>query len=413
MSHAKSKSGTPATHFNFVDLFAGCGGLSEGFYRMGFHALAHVEMDKWACETLRARMRHYGYRRIDDAVIEHDITQPDILSLLDKAVDGKSVDVIIGGPPCQAYSSAGRARDPDGMKNDPRNFLFESYAKVLNHFRPKFFVFENVTGLLTANVNGNRMIDEVLSLLGQNYRTASSSDDLVLNAVNYGVPQTRKRVIIFGVRKDIDIPVQLLYAGVVATHYGPEDPPDERRGLKKFVSVFDAISELPPLKQGEGKKSVEFHFSRGNEFLKRIGSKSNAVLNDHVCRKHNPVDVERYRAMSANHWTFTELLENRPDLRHERARLFDNSYAVQFWDLPARTIIAHLCKDGNQFIHPDSRQGRTLTVREAARLQSFPDDYFFAGSRGEQFRQIGNAVPPLFAEALAKAIDKALRETSK
>jgi site-specific DNA-cytosine methylase len=119
-------------------------------------------------------------------------------------------------------------------------------------------------------------------------------------------------------------------------------------------------------------------------------------------------DIERYRVMSKEHWTFQELLQNRPDLNHEKQRVFGNSYTVQWWDLPSKTIIAHLYKDGNQFIHPDYTQGRTFTVREAARIQSFPDDFVFEGARTDQFKQIGNAVPPLLANAIAKALKQQL-----
>ena len=399
--------------FTFIDLFAGCGGLSEGFYRCGFKALAHVEINKFACETLRNRMRYYGYARPDEEVIEHDITASDIITLIDRAVAGREVDIIMGGPPCQAYSTAGRARDPEGMKKDPRNFLFENYVKILNHYKPKFFVFENVTGILSASIKNKRIIKQVFAALGKYYNLVDSLDCVVFNSVNYGVPQQRKRVIIFGVRKDISIPIQDLYNGVQKTHYGPDDDSGLKSKLKQYVSVRDAIAELPPIRQGEGQRAIPFQYSLGNDFLKRIGSKSLHELYDHVCRKHNALDVERYSEMSRHHWTFTELLENRPDLHHEHARLFDNSYVVQFWDQPARTIIAHLVKDGNQFIHPDPDQGRTITVREAARLQSFPDDFEFAGSRGEQFRQIGNAVPPLFAEALAHSMLQALKKVAK
>ena len=140
--------------YTFIDLFAGCGGLSEGFYRQGFTALAHVEINRDACNTLRTRMKHYGYKNADKEVIEHDITADDIIERIESAVAGREVDIIIGGPPCQAYSTAGRVRDSKGMASDSRNFLFERYVKILEHYRPKFFVFENVTGILSANVNG-------------------------------------------------------------------------------------------------------------------------------------------------------------------------------------------------------------------------------------------------------------------
>ena len=226
--------------FSFIDLFAGCGGLSEGFYRKGFNALAHVEIDKYACETLRKRMSFYGYKNADDAVIEHDITDEHILDVIDGVVRNREVDIIIGGPPCQAYSTAGRARDPEGMKNDPRNFLFESYVKVLEHYMPKLFVFENVTGLLSANVQGKQIIDEVLSALGRNYKLVTDTGRIVLNAVNYGVPQIRKRVIIFGVRKDLPISPDFLYDNLIKTHAAPDDV-TSRKKLKKCVTVRDAI----------------------------------------------------------------------------------------------------------------------------------------------------------------------------
>ena len=134
---------------------------------------------------------------------------------------------------------------------------------------------------------------------------------------------------------------------------------------------------------------------------------------DHICRKHNQKDIERFKTMIDNHWSFGDMRRARPDLEHEHARVFDNSYVVQWWDLPSKTILAHIHKDGFQFIHPDPNQLRTFTVREAARIQSFPDDFEFMGSRGEKFKQIGNAVPVLFAEALAKSIKKNLDRLKK
>lgn len=394
-------------NLTFIDLFAGCGGLSEGFYKLGYKALAHVEIDKYCCDTLRERMRYYGYSEsdIEKSVIHQDITNDNVLSQLKDAVGDISVDLIIGGPPCQAYSSAGRARDFNGMKKDPRNFLFEHYVRILNEFLPKFFVFENVVGILSANVNEELIIDKVFAELGRNYNLADPTM-LEFNTAEYGVPQVRRRIIIMGVRKDISISPETLYKSIKKTHSLEAEPKKSSR-LKKFVSVREAIGDLPSISQGHKEKVIPFTYTVENDFITWVKG-DEPVLYDHVCRTQNPTDTERYKEMARNHWTFEELLSNRPDLKHEKQRVFGNSYVVQFWDLPSRTIIAHLCKDGNQFIHPDYLQGRSISVREAARLQSFPDDFRFCGAMTQQFKQIGNAVPPLFAYRIAKALKKYL-----
>ena len=397
--------------YTFIDLFSGCGGLSEGFYRMGFTALAHVEINHWACETLRKRMTYYGYKNINNEVIEKDITSEDILLDIDKAVAGRSVDVIVGGPPCQAYSTAGRVRDSKGMASDPRNFLFESYVRILEYYRPKFFVFENVTGLLSAKVNGKPILPSIMKALGTVYKVISDPAILVHNTADDGVPQIRKRVIIMGVRKDIDKKDVIdLYNDVLKTHWNPETESESRKGLKKFISVKEAIGDLPPVEPGEDASTDTYNYPCDNAFLKRIGSAGIHPLMDHIARKHNALDRERFAVMIRNRWTFGQLRKEMPQYEHEHARVFDNSYVVQWWDLPSKTILAHIHKDGFQFIHPDGGQTRSFTVREAARIQSFPDDFEFAGSRGEKYKQIGNAVPPLFAEALAKSIKKNLGE---
>jgi DNA (cytosine-5)-methyltransferase 1 len=396
--------------YTFIDLFAGCGGLSEGFYRQGFEALAHVEINHWACETLRARMTHYGYKNVEEEVIEHDITADDIIERLDNAVKDRPVDIIIGGPPCQAYSTAGRVRDGKKMATDARNYLFESYVRILEHYNPKFFVFENVTGLLNAKVEGALIFPRVISALGNKYKVISDPDILVHNTADYGVPQLRKRVIIMGVRNDINKDVVQLYSDVIKTHWNPEVSPRDRKGMKHFVDVKQALGDLPPVEPGHDASTDSFNYPCNNEFLKRIGKPGIHPLLDHVARNHNELDRERFQVMIHNHWSFGQLRREMPQYEHEHARVFDNSYVVQWWDLPSKTILAHIHKDGFQFIHPDEVQRRTFTVREAARIQSFPDDFEFKGSRGEKYKQIGNAVPPLFAEALAKSLKKNLEE---
>ena len=394
--------------YTFIDLFAGCGGLSEGFYRQGFKALAHVEIDHWACETLRTRMKYYGYQDYDKEVIEHDITSDDILEKIDNAVKGRNVDVIIGGPPCQAYSTAGRVRDGKRMASDPRNYLFESYVKILDYYSPKFFVFENVTGLLSAQVKNAPIFPKVLKALGNKYKVIGNPEVLVHNTADYGVPQLRKRVIIIGVRKDINKSAEELYESIIKTHWNPETPSNEKKRKKRFVDVRQAIGDLPFVEPGHDASTEKFNYPCNNEFLKRIGRPGIHPLMDHIARNHNNLDRERFQVMIHNHWSFGQLRREKPQYEHEHARVFDNSYVVQWWDLPSKTILAHIHKDGFQFIHPDEEQRRTFTVREAARIQSFPDDFELKGSRGEKYKQIGNAVPPLFAEALAKSIKKNL-----
>ena len=301
------------------------------------------------------------------------------------------------------------------MRNDPRNYLFENYIKVLNSFKPKIFVFENVTGLLETEINGKSIFKTILRRLRRNYKVLGDADRIVLNATNYGVPQERKRVILLGVRKDVNASPADVYQAIIKTHYLPEDTEAARSGKSKYVTVREAIEDLPKLAQGQGTEQCPYPngYETCNGYVRRVRKPTDEVLRDHVARKHNSKDVERYQEMAENHWNFLQMLQFRPDLGHEKKRVFYNSYKVQWWDMPARTIIAHLYKDGNQFIHPDPAQGRTITVREAARLQSFPDDFIFEGSRTEQFKQIGNAVPPLLAEAIAKGIKTVLEQEEK
>lgn len=395
--------------YTFIDLFAGCGGLSEGFYKENFEALVHVEIDKFACKTLEKRMEYYGYKDVDDRIIEGDITSPIMIENLENKIKNKEVDIIIGGPPCQSFSTLGRAKDEHGMKKDPRNFLFESYIKILNHFKPKIFVFENVVGLLSSVVNGKRIIDLILKELSLNYNLIDNYENMVLNSVHYGVPQERKRVIVIGVRKDLAISTEDIYKNIDKTHYSPNDEINNKnQNLKRYLTVKDAISDLPKIKPGEGSKMSYYEALNTTEYIKKMRDKAGNKLTNHVSRNHNQMDQLRYRKMAKRNWTFKELLYNREDLHHENPRVFGNSYVVQRWDEPSKTIIAHLYKDGNQFIHPDYKQSRTLTAREAARLQSFPDNFEFPVSRTQQYKQIGNAVPPLLAHAIAKAIQKSL-----
>ena len=306
--------------YTFIDLFAGCGGLSEGFYRQGFKTLAHAEIDHWACETLRTRMKFYGYKDYNREVIEHDITADDILERIDNAVNGRTVDVIIGGPPCQAYSTAGRVRDGKKMASDPRNYLFESYVKILEYYSPKFFVFENVTGLLSAQVKNAPIFPKVLKALGNKYNVIGNPEVLVHNTADYGVPQLRKRVIIIGVRKDIDKSAEELYKSLIKTHWNPETLSNEKKGKKRFVDVRQAIGDLPSVEPGQDASTEEYDYPCNNEFLKKIGKSGIHPLMDHIARKHNDLDRERFQVMIHNHWSFGQLRREMPQYEHEHAR---------------------------------------------------------------------------------------------
>ena len=389
--------------YNFIDLFAGCGGFSEGFYMENYRSLLHLEIDKNACETLKERMRYYQYEEneVEKAVLCEDITNENILEITKEIIGDQRVDVLVGGPPCQTFSSVGRAQDPDSMRNDPRNYLFENYLDILNFYRPKIFVFENVTGLLTAKPGGELIFPQILERMRETYNVIGDEDTVTLNSVHYGVAQIRKRVILIGVRNDIELDPQEIYDRIEKTHYAPDEEPST---LNRYRTVRDAIEDLPSLLPGEGKEEIDFKPTKWNEYLEFD------KLYNHVARKHNEKDRERYRILSENNWQLKHLSDVRPDLIHHDPKHFGNRYTVQDYDKPGKTVVAHLYKDGNLFIHPDPSQERTFTVREAARVQSFPDDFKFVGARTHQFKQVGNAVPPLMAKAIAKAIREILDE---
>ncbi|MPL78836.1 Modification methylase AplI [bioreactor metagenome] len=386
--------------YTFIDLFAGAGGFAEGFYQENFKALSHIEFDSDACKTLKERMKFYNYPKEEiEKIKSTDITDENIIDIIEDGINNNSVDVIIGGPPCQSFSSQGKARDPNGMKCDPRNYLYESYVKILNHFKPKFFVFENVSGILSTKINGKQIIDTIFKDMKENYKIIEDKNTLLLNAVDFGVPQERKRVIIIGVRKDLNIDVATIYKdlGEIAKN-------------EEIVTVHDAIGDLPKLYPGEGSEIIEHKPKIINKYLSKIRSNQLGTLHHHVARNHNELDKKRYKLMTKYKWTLGELYEKEPSLVHPKKRLFNNSYVVQHFDKPSKTIIAHLYKDGNQFIHPDHTQERTLTPREAARLQSFPDDFIFPCSKTQQYKQIGNAVPPLLAKHIASVLKKYLEK---
>ncbi len=387
---------------NNIELFAGAGGLADGLEQSGnVHLLASVEWLKPQVRTLRKRLQEkYNIPDASEKVLHFDIQRTEELINgwsndpefetsvgLAKLIGSMSVDMISGGPPCQAYSLAGRIRDQNGMKDDYRNFLFESYIRLVDYFKPKIILFENVEGMLSAIPTGENITDLIRN--GFDSIGYEIIDDLrkyaLIDLSNYGVPQKRKRVIILGVRRDSK---DTDYQKILRSFY-TELLPSRMTNVK---TVRDAISDLPPiypLKEQIGRNAYD---------------NSNAV-NGHSSRFHSLRDQKIFNLLAQDivdgtkKYTSAEALKQ---LYFETTGKNSNvhKYHVLRWDEPSNTIPAHLKKDGLRHIHPDPNQKRSITVREAARLQTFDDDFEFNESQLANFEMIGNAVPPLFAKII-------------
>jgi DNA (cytosine-5)-methyltransferase 1 len=409
---------------NFIDLFAGAGGLSEGFIRAGFEPIAHVEMDEAASYTLKTRQTfHYlknsGKELFYENYLRGDITRSQLYSLIppeelsrvmnlaigdqnnsmifnkiDAIIGNGEVDLIVGGPPCQAYSLVGRARDKNGMKNDPRNHLYLQYAKYLKKYNPKMFVFENVVGLLSANKGiFFKNMQAYFRRIGYNVEAFK------IDAKNFGVLQNRRRIIIIGWKKELSGSIPDL---------------ERHRTLSQF-KVMDLFGDLIELNAGEGKDKYNNYSREKNDCLRSTSIRNGSeIFTQHVARPHTEQDKEIYR-IAIDKWNLKKERLSYADLpkrlkTHNNQHSFLDRFKVVGADEPSsQTIVAHIAKDGHYYIHPDIKQNRSISVREAARIQSFPDDYYFEGvkensNRTAAFKQIGNAVPPLMAEVIAKKI---------
>jgi len=391
---------------NIIDLFAGCGGLTEGFESIHlFDTLACIEWDESSALTLAKRLKErWNYSDADKRVLRFDVQRTKELFSgwndkefgvgvgLDKLVDQNGngrVDLIVGGPPCQAYSIAGRIRDENGMEDDYRNFLFEKYIEIVSHFNPKIIVFENVPGMLSATPGGVSIVERIHERFDKaGYEVI---DDFrkyaIVDAADYGVPQYRKRLVIVGLAKDFfpgnrqEI-LKEFYLNIL---------PSLRTDKK--ITVADAISDLPKIKKGEQVKEskIKNHVPRNHS---ERDSKIFKELALDVLR-----DKRKYASVAAIRELYTERTGKTSSV---------HKYHVLESNKPSSTIVAHLHKDGLRHIHPDPSQARSITVREAARLQSFPDDFEFMGSMGDQYKMVGNAVPPKLAEAIARSVAQLL-----
>jgi len=408
----------------FIDLFAGAGGLSEGFIRAGFNPVAHVEVDKAACNTLKTRIAYnflksksqsdiyYSYlkgeikrtelyQHIPAKLLDSVINLPigpefneTIFSLISKQLNGEEVDLIIGGPPCQAYSLVGRARSADGMKSDPRNHLYIQYASYLEKYNPKLFVFENVNGLKSAK-EGIYLENMRKLFLEKGYKMKIYT----LAANNFGVLQNRIRVILLGWREDTN----------------PDLPDLETIRIQSDFMVDSIFNDLPIISAGQGVDRFVNYRAETNEYLDQKSIRNGIdILTQHIARPHSEQDKNIYR-IAVNKWNNKQQRLDYNDLpdnlkTHNNRHSFIDRFKVVAQDLNySHTVVAHIAKDGHYYIHPDIEQNRSISVREAARLQSFPDNYYFEGAKEGQnrtaaFKQIGNAVPPLIALILANSI---------
>lgn len=380
--------------FSFIDIFAAPGGLSLGFQMAGFCPLVAVDIDRDGLKT-------FSHNLPTAQVLPIDVQELDGRELLNKAgVSKGEIDVMGGGPPCQGFSNVGRVKIAslvrDGvwklkngnprMIDDPRNLLYKEFIRLVRECAPKFFVIENVTGMISYK-NG-QLIDEIKKeLVTEGYTV----DHKILDAAQFGVPQHRKRIFFIGNRLDLPNPF-------------PRTPQNYDLDCSGSVSVWEAIGDLPLLKAGKGEEVMEYTKPSFHIYQEWARAGSSQVFN-HVARPHTPRDIQTFKSMHpGSKWK--DIAQEYRNLYGYRDDIFSDKFKRLWRNRPAWTVTAHLCKDGYVYIHPT--QSRTVTVREAARLQSFPDRFVFKGSRSSQFKQVGNAVPPLMALAVATRIKEEL-----
>lgn len=406
-----------------IDLFAGCGGLSDGFEQSKkYKLISAVEWDKAPIECLRHRMKtKWNIKDADERIIRFDMQRTDELingfnndpeygtsKGLKYYVDaaGGEIDMIIGGPPCQAYSIAGRVRDVNGMKDDYRNYLFESYMHTVSEFSPKAFVFENVPGILSARPgDGELVVDKIRKAFDEaGYIILSDLKNAIFDMSEYGIPQRRSRVIILGINKN---------------YYGEEKCKellnkfyfiDMPKLKKKTKTVNQAIGDLPPLYPLDNGKVIKLNGKKYSHSLPNDDS-----IKNHTPRFHSVRDINLFKKLCEDIESGQNKYVSPEALKQLYTEVTGHTSNVhKFYVLrrnePSNLIPAHLYKDGLRHIHPDSKQARSITVREAARLQTFPDDFEFISNSNLDYKMIGNAVPPEFAKIIAKELANLLFE---
>lgn len=507
-----------------IDLFAGPGGLAEGFSSLAnqhgeriFDIRLSIEKDTYAHQTLRLRsfVRQFpihqlpedyysfieGRISIDELYANHseqfnhanqeawratlgETPEEEIDYRISEQLQGRQDWVLIGGPPCQAYSLVGRSRVGGISAKDNRVHLYKEYLRIIARFQPAVFVMENVKGLLSAQLDGEKIFDKILADLrqpstifpefeSQPYTIHSlitdqvnKDTDYLIRSEEYGVPQRRHRVILLGVRNDIEIqPGTLNRTGKVTLASVIGGLPTVRSGIyREFIGSEIIVKDAEVKKKRSyrslkdsdeswhervGKYTESLHeafaaknivldhrtngtLKMGQEYMALAGHavdkshslyewftdfKLNGVIH-HISRSHLTIDLKRYlfaALYSQAFGTFPRMSDYKafgedllPDHENAESGKFNDRFRVQLPHEPATTVTSHISKDGHYFIHYDPSQCRSFTVREAARIQTFPDNYYFCGSRTQQFHQVGNAVPPYLAYQIAEIVQEVL-----
>lgn len=403
---------------NVIDLFSGAGGLTEGFRAKDINIVSHVEMDKAACMTLETREAFYYLSKknrqneyasylygnisrdellssipksILNKVIHSEISEkslPDIFNQIDINSNNLHINGIIGGPPCQAYSTIGRARNEKIKKIDKRIYLYKHYITFLEKYKPDFFIFENVKGLLSFrdtddNLLLPKILDELNNVDSPNFYNTQFQ---IINSADYGVPQKRERLFIFGCRSNFR---NLDFFNSLLSYR--ELPP----------SVNNLFRDMPKLHSGETKNA--YSSIKPTQFVSKHLRTEQFPLSQNICRQNNENDLNIYKIVAKEkklnrNVRYCDLPKQL--ITHKKANIFLDRFKAIDGEHHSHTIVAHIAKDGHYYIHPDVKQNRSITVREAARIQTFPDNYFFENTRTAAFRQIGNAVPPYLARKL-------------
>ncbi|MGC1709655.1 MAG: DNA cytosine methyltransferase [Nitrosotalea sp.] len=372
-------------NLSLVDLFCGAGGLSEGFKQVGFEALLGVDRDPWA---LRTFSKYHG------KALNHNIEDLSADRIF-KEINHREVSVLAGGPPCQAFSTIGvpklKSMGRSINRKHPLNTLYREFLRLVTELRPKFFIMENVSRMFS--LADGAIKTEIENELKGRYNVTFYLEEVA----NFGVPQFRTRVLAIGNKLGLQNPV------LKHSHYDPLKEKDSK-GKKPYETVCSAISDLPKMHAGEGREFSAYPYTENLSHYQTKMRQGSDGIHGHVARTHNERDLEIFHLLKPGQW-----IKDLPKRYNPyRKDIFQDRFKKMPWDRPSSTIIAHLSKDGLMHIHPDTKQNRSITPREAARLQSFGDNYVFEGPRTKQFIQIGNAVPPLFAKSIAESIKELL-----